>query len=258
MTSEEWIFYHGRYERYARPIFRKALKDSYQTILNNVSVINYDNYKSVISALLETRPMNVAYLRVYSVVGVRHGRKIGREINRNEKQFNPFEFEVDWFRSISDWIGSNLTQRIKGVNDYTIELINNLVEYSLEQNYTITQMRIYLEKQLNSPKFNRNRSLRIARTETTTAANYGAFKAAENTGYEMIKEWISVMDDRTRHDHILEDGQKVGQYESFIMADGSELLFPGDQTASGKQVINCRCTYSFRAKRDSEGNIILR
>lgn len=258
MTSEEWIIYHGRYERYARPIFQRALKQSYQTILNNVSVINYDNYKAITTALLEIRPMNEAYSKVYTKVGLQHGKRIGREINRNEKQFNPFEFERDWFSSILEWMRTNLTQRITAVNEYTIELINNLVEYSLEQNYTITQMRIYLEKQLNSPKFNRMRSLRIARTETTTAANYGAFKAAENTGYEMIKEWISVMDDRTRHDHIIEDGQKVGQYESFIMADGSELLFPGDQTAPGKQVINCRCTYSFRAKRDSEGNIILR
>lgn len=258
MTAEEWIEVHARYEKYARPIFQRALKTSYQPILNNVQIINYDNYKAVTAFLLDTKPMEAAYTKVYSRVGLIHGKRIGYEINRNEKRFMPDDFSSDWMQAVLEWVRTNLGQRITQVNDYTIELIQNLVETSLERNYTITQMRLYLEQNLGSAKFNRMRSLRIARTETTTAANFGAFKAAENTEYEMTKEWISVTDDRTRHDHLIENGQKVDQYEPFKMADGTKMQYPGDQSAPGHQVINCRCTYSFRAKRDEEGEIIMR
>lgn len=268
MTSAEWLDYHAKYEKYARPVFNRALKASYQPILNNLHVITYANYKAITAFLLDRRPMESAYTKVYSRVGLIHGKRVGYEINRQEKRFMPEGFSSDWMAAVLEWVRTNLGQRITQVNDYTIELIQNLIETSLERNYTITQMRLYLEQNLGSAKFNRMRSLRIARTETTTAANFGAFKAAENTDYEMTKEWISVMDDRTRGnpsdktiggpDHWHIDGVKVDQYEPFVLSDGTKMQYPGDQSAPGKQVINCRCTYNFRAKRDEEGEIIMR
>jgi len=157
-----------------------------------------------------------------------------------------------------EWVHTNLGKRIVEVNEYTIELIQNLVSDALYKNYSVSQMRAYLERKLNSPSFTRVRSLRIARTETTTAANHGAFQVSEESDLVLDKEWISVMDDRTRHDHLVENGQTAPRDENFKMADGSLMMFPGDPKGSAKQVINCRCTYSFVPRRDNNGMLIFK
>jgi hypothetical protein len=86
----------------------------------------------------------------------------------------------------------------------------------------------------------------IARTETHTAANYGAQEAAQLTGLKMRKEWVSAQDERTRtsppdeFDHAEADGQVVDMNEAFTVS-GEQLMFPGDPGASAGNLINCRC-----------------
>ncbi len=80
----------------------------------------------------------------------------------------------------------------------------------------------------------------IARTETHGAANAGAYRAAQETGLQLRKEWISVIDDRTRDPHLAANGQVVDQNEPFIVND-EPLMFPGDPSGSADNIINCRC-----------------
>lgn len=88
----------------------------------------------------------------------------------------------------------------------------------------------------------------IARTETHTAANFGAQAAAELTGLQMMREWVSAADERTRDeagaDHVDANGQTVGMKEPFIVS-GEPLMFPGDPSGSAANVINCRCAVVF-------------
>jgi len=109
-----------------------------------------------------------------------------------------------------------------------------------------------------SQSFYKWQALRIARTETTSASNLAAIKTGEDSDLELTKTWISVKDDRTRLDHVVENNQTVDFNEPFKMADGSLLMYPGDVNAKASQVINCRCTVAFTAKRDSEGNLIFK
>jgi len=258
MTAEEWTTQHKRYEKYAKPIFNRALKDSFANVKTMIPLINYENYQQLIVASFNFAPMQQAYLKVYTRVGLVQGNRIGRELNREQKQYFRTSFESTFMQSILEWVHTNLGRRIVDVNEYTIELIQNLVSDALYKNYSVSQMRAYLERTLNSPKFTRMRSLRIARTETTTAANHGAFQVSEESDLVLDKEWISVIDDRTRHDHLVENGQTAPRDENFKMADGSLMLFPGDPKGAAKQVINCRCTYSFVPRRDNNGMLIFK
>lgn len=258
MTAEEWIVYHGRYERYAKPIFNRALKESYANVLTMLPVINYENYKELIPQSFNYAAMNLAYVKVYSKVGRIQYRRTRAEIKRERKQLGQSDPEGEFMKAIYAWVQTNLGRRITEVNEYTIKLIQQLVEESINLNYSVSQMTSYLQRNLTSAAFTRMRALRIARTETTTAANYGAFKAADDSEVEQDKIWISVMDERTRHDHRLENGQKVPYDESFHMADGSYLKFPGDPKGSARQVINCRCGISFIGRRDNNGMLIFK
>lgn len=87
-------------------------------------------------------------------------------------------------------------------------------------------------------------AIRNARTMTTSAQNGGridSYKRAENMGIKLMQVWLSTLDNRTRHEHILLDGQKRKVGEPFEV-DGEKIYFPGDPAAEPYLTYNCRCT----------------
>ncbi len=88
-------------------------------------------------------------------------------------------------------------------------------------------------------------AIRAARTATTAAENGGrtaSYQQAADMGIEMTREWLATRDGRTRHEHGVADGQRVGVKEPFTVG-GEKLMFPGDASlgASGWNLYNCRC-----------------
>ena len=87
-------------------------------------------------------------------------------------------------------------------------------------------------------------AIRNARTMTTAAEAAGridAYKQANDMGVGMKQMWVATLDGRTRHEHRLLDGQTVGVGKPFKV-DGYELKYPGDLSAPGYLIYNCRCT----------------
>src|SRR4029453_19060211 len=98
----------------------------------------------------------------------------------------------------------------------------------------------------------------IARTETVGASNFGNQEAAVQAGMS-TKTWVSSRDERVRDEHIQIDDEATADpilvNSPFRLADGSELMFPGDSSmgADPGQVVNCRCTtiYGFGDEEES-------
>lgn len=93
-------------------------------------------------------------------------------------------------------------------------------------------------------EMNRSSAIRTARTAVTGAQNAGrmdSYHAAEKMGIRMKKEWLATLDNRTRHAHAVLDGQQTDVDRSFKV-NGEEIRYPGDPTASGYLVYDCRCT----------------
>lgn len=87
-------------------------------------------------------------------------------------------------------------------------------------------------------------SIRTARTSMTSAQNGGrqdSFIRAKDMGINQKKQWLATIDDRTRHEHRLLDGQRVDIEEPFKV-EGYEILYPADPSAEPEMVYNCRCT----------------
>ena len=94
------------------------------------------------------------------------------------------------------------------------------------------------------PDMNKSSAIRTARTAVTGAQNAGrmdSYVAAEKMGIKLKREWLAVVDKRTRHAHAMLDGQKAEMGKPFKV-DGEEIMFPGDTSAPGYLVYNCRCT----------------
>lgn len=100
------------------------------------------------------------------------------------------------------------------------------------------------QRLLNVANMDLNAAIRSARTATTAAECAGrinTYKQAAAMGIQLKQMWRATLDGRTRHTHRLLDGQMVDIGEKFKV-DGYELEYPGDPSAPGYLVYNCRCT----------------
>lgn len=93
----------------------------------------------------------------------------------------------------------------------------------------------------------RNKAMRIARTEShriqCKATADAQWKAKEN-GADVVKQWDSSLDKRTRDSHVNVDGEIKELDEKF----SNGLMYPGDQNGAAAEVINCRCALLQRAR----------
>ena len=95
-----------------------------------------------------------------------------------------------------------------------------------------------------------NKTLRIAKTEghrIQQEATYNVQQRAIEKGADVVKQWDSTLDGRTRPTHQALDGVIVGVDEYFISPSGGEALYPGG-FGIAKEDCNCRCCLLQRAK----------
>ena len=91
---------------------------------------------------------------------------------------------------------------------------------------------------------NATAAIRNARTMVTGAENKGrqdSYKRAEKDGIMLERTWIATNDSRTRHWHAELDGVETGVNEPWVNEFG-EIMFPGDPSADGANIWNCRCS----------------
>ena len=90
-------------------------------------------------------------------------------------------------------------------------------------------------------------AIRIARTEghrIQCQAGMDACEKARDMGADVVKQWDSTLDARTRHSHVIIDGEIKELDEKF----SNGLRFPGDPHGAAAEVINCRCALLQRAR----------
>lgn len=159
-----------------------------------------------------------------------------------------------FFRRLAlQWINLEpIRRRITSVTETTRNQITAMVAKGQEEGLGVDAIAKSISER--APIIGRTRGALIARTETHGAANYAAQETAKTTGLDLVKEWVSVEDGRTRSiarddhfDHVAMDGQQREMDEPFDMpwiGGGGEplkIMYPGEAGKPGGAVINCRC-----------------
>ena len=101
---------------------------------------------------------------------------------------------------------------------------------------------------MNDSKVGRNRAMTIVRTEghrIHSNSAHDAQLAAKDAGADVVKQWDSTMDGKTRTTHRLLDGQLREVEEPFEMG-GMKAMYPSD-FGRPEEDINCRCVSLQRA-----------
>ena len=125
---------------------------------------------------------------------------------------------------------------------YGKQQITASVTSSILQGKSIPKIANDLQRRMQD--MNRTSAIRTARTAVTGAQNAGrldTYRAAQDMGIKLQKRWLATLDGRTRHAHAMLDGQTVDIDKPFKV-DGYEIMYPGDSSAPGYLVYNCRCT----------------
>lgn len=147
-------------------------------------------------------------------------------------------------------LNSKLSQPLYNRLGYDVDILK--VNVASEISRGIAQSLSYAEMARNLSnltKLDINRTLNIAQTEghrIQQEATYNAQKRAIARGADVVKQWDSTLDNRTRPTHIELDGQVVGVDEYFHSSGGGSALYPGG-FGDPKEDCRCRCCLLQRA-----------
>ena len=107
----------------------------------------------------------------------------------------------------------------------------------------------------NASKSGLYNAYRIARTEghrIQQTATHDAQKAAKARGADVVKQWDSTLDGRTRPTHRKLDGQ-IREVDEPFEVDGKKAMKPGD-FGRPEEDINCRCVSLTRVRWDLDAD----
>lgn len=252
MTRAQRIRQNDRFRMKFEKQFRSHIQDAIQSQISsftsdlNSHGLSYAQSRLSVSVLNER--IGGVIVRLYVAAGVAKATQVYSQISK-EPNKKGFGFNAEWTNNIKDYFAVHLFDKvISKISNTTRTMINAKISQMVEQGQSIE----WLAKAVETDQFTSWRARMIARTESNRAINYGAQVGAESTGFETLKEWVAVHDDRTRHSHHLLDGIKVGINDEF--KDG--LAFPGDPNGDAAETINCRCHVEYTAKRNAQGYMV--
>jgi uncharacterized protein with gpF-like domain len=243
------------YERKAYRIIQRHLKMLLGDLpINNISELTYPY---IVSASITDEKIKAMLLDVYTNIGFDYAKKVNSTIENTKK--DNILFNDALLKEILLFLTNKGGIKITSIKDTLTENVIDAIKQVIGENGTLIDIQnVIYNITRRSQSFYKWQALRIARTETTFSANFAAIETAKNSTFEIEKTWISAKDDRTRHDHLIENGKKVDFDKPFKLDDGTLMMFPGDTDAPAKQVINCRCTVGFKGKRDADGFLIMK
>ena len=260
----KWLKYHKGYEKYAYRLLRSTFKKWNEAVIN--TGFNENTIYTQLSNVVKFEEMYSTYNDIYYNIGKTHGARVGKDINLELKAFTMEAFMQLFERDLPMYLQSYGITRIQQVHQSYLEEIFKLFNDRILAGKTLKETTEEVFKIMRAPRFYKWQAERIARTETTGAANYSAIKSGDVSGFVMQKHWISAVDPRTRthlngdFDHREMNGVKVGLKENFIFNKGGldmdELEYPGDPKGRAGNVINCRCTVGIIPARDKNGSLI--
>jgi hypothetical protein len=252
---------HKEYEAYAYPIIKKALDDQTGVVADFVNEDNFDNIDLYIEYLVQQKPLYSGLEKIYTKVGVSAATFsydwIRNSVPKNKKDFIIDFFNAAWYEEMVNYFRLIGGTKVTGIDDTTRNIVKNLLANILGQNLSRRDQAKLFEESLNDPAFNRARSLVIARTESTTAANFGINMGAESSDYEVQKFWINTRDARTRRSHLAMTKDRIALNQPF-MVGGVAMMYPGEVGAPAAEVVNCRCVMATEAIKDADGLPILK
>lgn len=146
---------------------------------------------------------------------------------------------------------SKLSKSLYESLGYDVDALKKEVNHEIARGFASSLSYMDVSRNIqNRTNVGMNKAMRIARTEAhrvNAKACLDAQHKAKGAGANIVKQWCSTLDDRTRPSHQMLDGQIRELDEPFTTSDGLEAQYPSGFGVPWED-INCRCTMLQRAK----------
>jgi HK97 family phage portal protein len=127
------------------------------------------------------------------------------------------------------------------INQTTRDDLEKLIKTSLESGGSTVDLTKEIEDLFNGWQVDSSRAGIIARTETNGIKNMTFRDNFARNQFVKCMEWLSARDSFVRDAHKQADSQIVPLGVKFLVG-GERLEYPGDDSGSPENTINCRCT----------------
>lgn len=139
--------------------------------------------------------------------------------------------------------GGEGATRLNGMVETSRDIITRTIKQAQKEGLSVPNTAKLLRERV--AMLSKNRAVVIARTELVSVSNLGSQMGAESTGLKLLKSWLATSDARTRHTHLQADGQTVPLKESYTVG-GYPARYPGDPMLPAEEVVQCRCSQSYK------------
>ena len=235
-------------KRYIGRIY-KALKDQLQGVVDDVRVGGIEYARRRLSSLQFNVGMTQTIQDMHRSVGLMMARRTYNNLQKAPMvQKATIGMSQEWVDAIIEYFRLHLLESVESISNTTRKHVLEVLETGFQRGWSFEE----IAAAINRREYIGYRAEVIVRTESVRAANYGVQKGAESYEYEVVKEWVAIRDDRTRHSHRLINEQQRDLGDKF----SNGLMFPGDPNGSAAEVVNCRCTQVIEPLRDKQGKLI--
>ena len=266
MTSRQrrsyWRRWHqllNKHEDAGLPRVQRALTKQAEQFIASAEQIGYDRAFQQFTLMDET--LLTAISKLHKDVAMEFGRLTNQQLKRGQKLSF---FNANFILTITELLTRQALDLLTLIETTTKDRILKILVDSTAEQWGFAEIARRITPEVASPA----RALTITRTESNRAANLAAIEAARLQDYEVTKEWVSVIDFRTRrfsekdqYDHAQLDGRVVELDQPFTQigrTNGIQAVahYPLDPSAPAAFTINCRCVLGFENKRDAQGRLI--
>jgi hypothetical protein len=255
----QWTRQLMEIERIYTPRVQGALNSEVRKLVRDAESVGFPR------AVANMSFVNDELVQVIASLHKRTAKQYGLEVNRHLTRTQKFSFfNANFIQNITAILARQALELLTLIEETTkLRILKKLIDAQAEQ---LTFMDI--ARRITDDVASAARALTITRTESNRAANFAALEAAKLQPYETVKEWISVIDSRTRrfsddnYDHAKLDGQVIDIDRDFVQVGKNGVAAvaqcPVDPQAPAAFTINCRCVLGFENKRDANGRLIPR
>jgi hypothetical protein len=148
---------------------------------------------------------------------------------------------------ISNGLYSHLGEDVASLKKHIASEVSRGISSGMTFNQIAQQLSFKMSGTYNNSGGSLAYAKRIARTEghrIQCQAGMDACNKAKDMGADVVKQWDSTLDAKTRESHAMVDQEIKEIDEKF----SNGLMFPGDPSGGAAEVVNCRCALLQRAR----------
>lgn len=248
-------------------VYIRARKDCCKRIRDLSSRTDMENLQSIvyqkqyqeallgqINGILDTLSSN-SFMTIADYLAVSYEDGFMGTLYDLQGQGIPLIFPIDQEEvvralQVDSKLSSGLYRRMGEDTDNLKVAIRDELSRGAARGESWNQMAVRIADGMNSP-FNTafNRAITIIRTEGHRICQESAYHCqqhAKSKGADVLKQWSSTLDGKTRHNHVELDNQVRELEEPFEVA-GKKAMYPGG-FGDPSEDCNCRCCLNQRAR----------